>query len=160
MCVRCVVRFFGRLHRNSAGILPYGKGFLGNMTENLQADCVQSRQAGFIQRFPREICNKILEQHQLTKRRLYTILKCTAFFCISSMRAACFAHCCPYSISPIRSFTTSPAMISPTTDGTKALLPGTCRRWVHLRAVPGGQMQWVLQLFAMSSFGAMGFSLE
>ena len=31
----------------------YGKGFLGNMTENLQADCVQSRQAGFIQRFLR-----------------------------------------------------------------------------------------------------------
>ena len=30
----------------------YGKGFLGNMTENLQADCVQSRQAGFIQCFP------------------------------------------------------------------------------------------------------------
>jgi len=28
-----------------------GKGFLGNMTENLQADCVQSRQAGFMQRF-------------------------------------------------------------------------------------------------------------
>jgi len=28
-----------------------GKGFLGNMTENQQADCVQSRQAGFIQRF-------------------------------------------------------------------------------------------------------------
>ena len=25
-----------------------GKGFLGNMTENLQADCVQSRQAGFV----------------------------------------------------------------------------------------------------------------
>ncbi|WP_455126385.1 hypothetical protein, partial [Ruminococcus sp.] len=33
---------------NSAGILPYGKGFLGNMTENLHADCVQSRQAGFV----------------------------------------------------------------------------------------------------------------
>ena len=46
--VRCVVRFFGRLPRNSAGILPYGKGFLGNMTENLHADCVQSRQAGFV----------------------------------------------------------------------------------------------------------------
>ena len=61
---------------------------------------------------------------------------------------------------PTRSFITSPAMISPTTDGTKALLPGTCRRWVHFRAVPGGQMQWVLQLFAMSYFGAMGFSLE
>ena len=29
----------------------YGKRFLGNMTENLQADCVQSCQAGFIQRF-------------------------------------------------------------------------------------------------------------
>ena len=29
----------------------YDKGFLGNMTENLQADCVQSRQAGFIQCF-------------------------------------------------------------------------------------------------------------
>ena len=31
----------------------YDKGFLGNMTENLQADCVQSRQAGFIQCFPK-----------------------------------------------------------------------------------------------------------
>ena len=30
----------------------YGKGFLGNMTENLHADCVQSRQAGFMQCFP------------------------------------------------------------------------------------------------------------
>ncbi len=30
-----------------------GKGFLGNMTENLQADCVQSRQAGFMQCFLR-----------------------------------------------------------------------------------------------------------
>ena len=29
----------------------YGKGFLGNMMENLQADCVQSRQAGFMQCF-------------------------------------------------------------------------------------------------------------
>jgi hypothetical protein len=31
--------------------LMYGKGFLGNMTENLQADCVQSHQAGFMQCF-------------------------------------------------------------------------------------------------------------
>ena len=54
LCVRCVVRFFGRLPRNSAGILPYGKGFLGNMTENLHADCVQSRQAGFVRCCPRE----------------------------------------------------------------------------------------------------------
>ena len=30
----------------------YGKGFLGNMTENLQADCVQSRQAGFVRGVP------------------------------------------------------------------------------------------------------------
>jgi hypothetical protein len=28
-----------------------GKGFLGNMTENLQADCMQSLQTGFMQRF-------------------------------------------------------------------------------------------------------------
>ncbi|WP_423816903.1 hypothetical protein, partial [Ruminococcus callidus] len=36
-------------------ILPrtqsYGKGFLNNMAENLHADCVQSRQAGFMQGF-------------------------------------------------------------------------------------------------------------
>lgn len=25
-----------------------GKGFLGNMAENLHADCVQSHQAGFV----------------------------------------------------------------------------------------------------------------
>ena len=29
----------------------YDKGFLGNMTENLQADCVQRRPAGFMQCF-------------------------------------------------------------------------------------------------------------
>ena len=44
----------------------YGKGFLGNMTENLQADCVQSRQAGFMQRFLREVpvrgCSAMAEQ--------------------------------------------------------------------------------------------------
>ncbi len=34
LCVRCVVRFFG------------------NMTENLHADCVQSRQAGFVRCCP------------------------------------------------------------------------------------------------------------
>ena len=48
LCDRCVVKFVVRLPRNSAGILPYGKGFLGNMTENLHADCVQSRQTGFV----------------------------------------------------------------------------------------------------------------
>ena len=45
-----------------------GKGFLGNMTENLQADCVQSRQAGFMQCFlsvsfmPEPECRKLLFQ--------------------------------------------------------------------------------------------------
>ena len=60
----------------------------------------------------------------------------------------------------IRSFTTSPARISPTTEGTKALLPGTCRRWVHFRAVPGGQMQCVRQLMDILSKGVIGGSLE
>ena len=41
----------------------------------------------------------------------------------------------------VRSFTTSPAMISPTTDGTNALLPGIARRSVHLRTAPGGQFR-------------------
>ena len=43
LCVRCAARFFGRLRRNFAGILSYVKRFLCNMTENQQADCVQSR---------------------------------------------------------------------------------------------------------------------
>ena len=42
---------------------------------------------------------------------------------------------------PTRTFTTSPPMMRPATDGTKALEPGTERRMVHLRWVPGGQMQ-------------------
>ncbi len=42
---------------------------------------------------------------------------------------------------PTRSLTTSPPMMRPTTEGTKALEPGTERRRVHLRWVPGGQMQ-------------------
>ena len=37
----------------SAGILSYGKEFLGNMTENLQADCVQSRQTLFVRYCPK-----------------------------------------------------------------------------------------------------------
>ena len=55
---------------------------------------------------------------------------------------------------------TSPAIISPTTEGTNELLPGTCLRWVHFRAVPGGQMQCARQLIAMSSIGVSGGSLE
>ena len=41
---------------------------------------------------------------------------------------------------PHRSLTTSPAIISPTTEGTKAVEPGISLRTVHFR-VPGGQMQ-------------------
>ena len=50
-----------------------------------------------------------------------------------------------------RSFTTSPAIISPTTDGTNATLPGISLLSVHLCSAPGGQIQWFLQLIAMSS---------
>ena len=51
-------------------------------------------------------------------------------------------------------------MISPATDGTKAVLPGMSRRSVHLCFAPGGQMQFVLQLIPMSSSGRVGCSSE
>ena len=38
-----------------------GKEFLGNMTENLQANCVQSRQAGFMQRFLKYLCSALCQ---------------------------------------------------------------------------------------------------
>ena len=59
-----------------------------------------------------------------------------------------------------RSLTTSPAMIRPATDGTKAVLPGMSRRSVHLCFAPGGQMQWLRQLMDMSSMGRVGISSE
>ena len=40
-------------------------------------------------------------------------------------------------------------MMSPATDGTKAVLPGISRRSVHLCFAPGGQMQWLRQLMDM-----------
>lgn len=49
-----------------------------------------------------------------------------------------------YSASPFpftKSLTTSPARISPTTEGTKAMEPGISLRCVHFLAVPGGQIQ-------------------
>ena len=58
------------------------------------------------------------------------------------------------------SFTTSPAMIRPATDGTKEILPGICRRMVHLRVVPEGQIQPVVQLDPSVSFGIIGVSFE
>lgn len=60
----------------------------------------------------------------------------------------------------IKSLITSPAMIRPATDGTNAVLPGTCLRWVHFLSVSGGHMQFVLQLIAISSTGVIGFSFE
>ena len=50
--------------------------------------------------------------------------------------------------------------MSPATDGTNATLPGISRRSVHLWAAPGGQIQFVRQLIAMSSIGLVGFSSE
>ncbi len=41
-------RFFVRLSKNSAGILPYVKEFLGELTEKMQTDDVLSRQAVFV----------------------------------------------------------------------------------------------------------------
>lgn len=42
----------------------------------------------------------------------------------------------------VRSRTTSLARMSPAAGGTKAVLPGICRRTVQVRLVPSGQMQW------------------
>ena len=50
LCVRCAVRFFVRLHKFDAAILSYYKENLCDMTENMQADDVQSRQACFVRR--------------------------------------------------------------------------------------------------------------
>ena len=50
-------------------------------------------------------------------------------------------------------------MIRPATDGTKAVEPGISLRTVHF-LVPGGQMQWDLQLIAGSSSGLLGCSVE
>ena len=51
-------------------------------------------------------------------------------------------------------------MIRPITGGTKAVLPGMSRRTVHLRTVPGGQMQWWRQLSDGSSMILRGGSVE
>ena len=60
---------------------------------------------------------------------------------------------------PHRSLTTSPAIINPTTEGTKAVEPGISLRTMHFR-VPGGQMQCCRQLMDGSSSGRVGCSVE
>jgi hypothetical protein len=60
----------------------------------------------------------------------------------------------------VRSFTTSPAMIKPATEGTNAVEPGMSLRSVHFLAVPGGHIHCCLQLIDMSSGGLVGISLE
>lgn len=60
----------------------------------------------------------------------------------------------------IKSFITSPAIISPTTGGTNALLPGICLRTLHFLFVSGGQMQFSsLHKFSVV-FGFIGSSFE
>ena len=51
-------------------------------------------------------------------------------------------------------------MISPMTDGVKAVLPGIALRSVHFLCTPGGQTQCALQLIDISSIGVRAFSLE
>ena len=65
-----------------------------------------------------------------------------------------------HSTSRIKSLITSPAIISPATDGTNEILPGICRRIKQVRAAPFGQTQWLAQLFSSVTTGVIGSSLE
>ena len=62
--------------------------------------------------------------------------------------------------TPVKSFITSPAIIRPATEGTKATLPGIFLFSVHLCSAPGGHIQSVLQIMDISSIGRVGFSSE
>ena len=53
----------------------------------------------------------------------------------------------------MRSLTTSEARINPATGGTNDTLPGTARRALQVRTVPGGQTQLLLQLSSSVSEG-------
>ena len=48
LCDRCVVKFFVRWNKKRSEYLMYSRAFLWNMTGNLQADGVQSRQTLFV----------------------------------------------------------------------------------------------------------------
>ena len=58
MCVRCVVRFFGRLHRNSAGRLYVWQGISGQYDGKSASRLRTKPQAGFIQCFLKAIPHK------------------------------------------------------------------------------------------------------
>ena len=60
-----------------------GKGFLGNMTENLHADCVQSRQAGFVRCC--HIYSRMLSLADGRKKFLWFFSKNTCNFCKSML---------------------------------------------------------------------------
>ena len=53
LCDRCVVKFFVRWNKKRSEYLMYSRAFLWNMTGNLQADGVQSRQTLFVRYCPR-----------------------------------------------------------------------------------------------------------
>ncbi len=82
---------------------------------------------------------------------LFHLSKCSLNSCCPKENYA--FSCCSAFFGGItqRSFTTSPARISPATDGTNAILPGIARRSVHLCFAPGGQIQFFRQLMLMSS---------
>lgn len=101
----------------------------------------------------RKICEKKMKQKsQAFAASSYS--KCLVLICAPQGRPRFYFYFAQ------RSFTTSPAIISPTTDGTNATLPGISLLSVHLCSAPGGQIQWFLQLIAMSSIGLVGFSSE
>lgn len=73
-----------------------------------------------------------------------------------SMNRICQSHHVFY--STIKSLITSPAIMSPTTDGTKEILPGTDRRASQFRALPGGQIHSLPQPPCIT--GLIGCSFE
>ena len=58
LCDRCVVKFFVRWNKKRSEYLMYSRAFLWNMTGNLQADGVQSRQTLFVRYCPEETLHK------------------------------------------------------------------------------------------------------
>lgn len=104
-----------------------------------------------------KIFRKICEKRMKQKSQAFAASsdsKCLVLICAPQGRPRFYFYFAQ------RSFTTSPAIISPTTDGTNATLPGISLLSVHLCFAPGGQIQWFLQLIAMSSIGLVGFSSE